>query len=97
MNRTLRALPIDGNNPATVGGYKVNVDTVVDLDRTTALIAAQFITICMSGTTAQRPQQGDTDVIGPLNAGTLYCDTTLSKIIVWTGAAWRDPFTGGVV
>jgi hypothetical protein len=44
-----------------------------------------------SGTTAQRPTGS-----GALFAGWQHVDTTLSKIVVWDGANWRDPISGAI-
>lgn len=41
------------------------------------------------GSTAQRPTN--------LNAGDPYVDTTLNKIVIYDGVAFRDPISGSVV
>jgi hypothetical protein len=56
------------------------------------------ITICLTGTTAQRPQAGDPDFSIGLPGGVLYLDTTLGYIIVSDGTGlWRNPATGASV
>jgi hypothetical protein len=48
------------------------------------------------GTTAQRPLATDSDFLVSL-AGVLFLDSTLSKLILNDGVAWRDVFTGAIV
>lgn len=50
----------------------------------------------MSGPTSGRPKANDPDT-NAATVGTLYADTTLSKVIIFDGVAWRDPFTGSAV
>ena len=70
--------------------------TTSDIPQTSAALSSQAVSLCMVGTTAQRPKVGDVDVLN-LQTPTWYIDTTLNKVVVWTGANWRDPLTGGVV
>jgi len=55
--------------------------------------------ITFSGSTADRPTStvAGTQQPVPLSTGLLYLDTTLAKVIVYDGAAWRDVIAGGVV
>lgn len=64
-----------------------------------SLASNSWIRVAPSGTTAQRP--GNTlPVAGSatvLSTGMHYLDTSLGKLIVWDGQAWRDPATGNSV
>jgi hypothetical protein len=99
--RTYRVLAND-TNPQPVfnsrGGrsYSVVQGAVLDLPTDDAHLGHGYVTVALSGTTAQRPKSGDPDVPN-LRAGALFVDTTLGKVIVWTGANWRDPITATVV
>jgi hypothetical protein len=109
MSITTRMLPLAGQsvqgfigagagNPnlrsyaATAGGY---IDAVGDpaSGDASALSSQGFIPICASGPTASRPVFSTTSV-GVGIRDVLYLDTTISKIVVWDGSAWRDPVTG---
>ncbi|HVC37506.1 MAG TPA: hypothetical protein VNF46_03790 [Gammaproteobacteria bacterium] len=54
--------------------------------------------ITFSGSTADRPTSTVPATLQPvpLSTGLLYLDTTLGKVIVYDGIAWRDVVTGGV-
>jgi hypothetical protein len=95
--RTVRALANDAYNPAHVDGVSVATGAVADVDQNSARIAPQIVAVCLSGTTAQRPKPGDSDVANGPRCGDLYLDTSLGSFITWTGASWRDPLTGDVV
>jgi hypothetical protein len=98
MNRTFRALPLDGTNPAQAGAFSTATNATADLDVVSAATASQYCVVAMSGTTAQRPQASDADVAGHvLKAGQWFIDTSLSLAIVWSGTSWRDPVAGTVV
>ena len=93
--RTVRCLPNDHHNPARAGAYSVPANSTVDMDSNVARIAPQFVAVCSSGTTAQRPVASDVDVLA-LRAGQLFLDTSLSLVLVWTGANWRSVIDGSV-
>lgn len=61
---------------------------VVDFDAF-ALTNAGWVKVATVGTTAQRPAKPTLEQ--------RYHDTTLGYIIVWEGAAWRNPATGAAV
>jgi hypothetical protein len=79
--------PIQRSYSASGGGF---IDAVGDpgVDAST-LVSQGFIAIGGSGTTAQRPNGA-----GFLKPGFVYVDTTLSLVVVWDGANWRNPVTG---
>jgi len=62
--------------------------TVPDFDYG-ILGANGWVTVAQVGTTAQRPTRPNTPQ--------LFHDTTLGFVIVWEGAAWRNPNTGAAV
>jgi hypothetical protein len=61
---------------------------VVDFDAF-VLGANGWIQVAPAGTTAQRPAKP--------GVGNFFHDTTVGKIIIFEGAAWRDPATGSAV
>ena len=61
---------------------------VVDFDAA-VLTANGWIQVAPVGTTAQRPAKPGIQ--------TWYHDTTLARLVIFEGAAWRDPATGSVV
>jgi hypothetical protein len=71
-----------------------NVVDIMDADAL-ELEANSWIPVAPSGPTSARP----TGQLGLYTAtpGFLYFDTTISKLVVYDGAAWRDPSTGGAV
>jgi len=79
-------------NLRTYAGNVGDVVVVQDYDVAT-LLAAGWIRLPDSGTTAQRPQRAAFDFV----AGAYFNDTTIGKLIVFDGVAWRDPVTGAVV
>ena len=108
MSITTRMLPLAGANvtgnigagagnpilrsySATAGGY---IDALGDPGGDASALGSQgFIPICASGPTSSRPSFSTTTV-GVGMRDVLYLDTTISKIVVWDGANWRDPVTG---
>ena len=62
---------------------------VVDFDAFALESAAGWVQVAPVGTTAQRPAKPGVQ--------TWYHDTTLGKLIIWEGAAWRDPANGSAV
>lgn len=64
--------------------------TITAPDFDAAILSANgWVEVAPVGTTAQRPAT-------PF-PNQLYHDTTLGYVIVWEGAAWRNPNTGGAV
>jgi hypothetical protein len=66
-----------------------SMDTIASGDAA-ALINQGFVAIGMSGVTSARPPTGG------LRPGFLYVDTTLSIVVVWDSANWRNVVTGAV-
>jgi hypothetical protein len=62
---------------------------VVDFDAYQLMSSAGWIQVAPVGTTAQRPAKP--------GVGNFFHDTTVGKIIIFEGAAWRDPATGTAV
>jgi hypothetical protein len=80
--------PIQRSYSATSGGF---IDALDDPSGDAASLTSQgFVTVGGSGTTAQRPTGA-----GFLKPGFVYVDTTLSLVVVWDGANWRNPVTAG--
>jgi hypothetical protein len=77
----------------TVNGrvYSCAVGATVDvIDFDAAVLTANgWIQVAPVGTTAQRPAKP--------GVGNFFHDTTLGKLIIFEGAAWRDPATGSAV
>ena len=72
---------------ATGGGY---IDALGDPSADAATLVSQgFLLVGGSGTTAQRPNG-----TGFQKPGFIYVDSTISKVVMWDGANWRDPVTG---
>ncbi|WP_439925303.1 hypothetical protein [Nitrobacter sp. JJSN] len=70
---------------------------IADMDAPT-LAANGWITCAPSGTTAQRPTTNPNTNPPYVAAPNFeYFDTTISKLIFWDGATWRDPVTGSAV
>jgi hypothetical protein len=78
-------LPVNGRTYTCALGAFIDVP---DFDAN-VLTANGWIRIAVVGTTAQRPTNPGT--------GMLYHDTTLGYVVVWEGAAWRNPNSGSVV
>lgn len=99
--RTIRLFPIPPFNPAklNIGGQTVSVaaGSYVDAPLQSAQAAPQFFGNVWSGTTAQRPAPGDSDIGSSLRTGTEFIDTTLGKTVVWNGVNWIDPASGATV
>lgn len=79
--------------------YSGSVGSVVDVPDTEAEqidhVTAGYLRLGRAGTTAQRPTVKG-DVLGNLKSGDIYLDTTISKVIFWTGSGWID-MTGAAV
>lgn len=81
----------------TQRGYSSTLGTVLDVPGNLDVIASGdaaelvnqgFVAIALSGTTGARPPTGS------LPLGSRYIDTTLSIMVVWDGANWRNVVTG---
>jgi hypothetical protein len=99
---TIRMLPI--NPTSTIKGWAGSNDNVaarryysagsgafIDaIDGDASVLGSQgFVAVGdASGTTAARPNNVY------LRPGFTYLDTTLALIVIWDGAAWRNPVTG---
>jgi len=70
--------------------------TSVDyVDHVAQLLEANGYTrVAQSGTTAQRPTN---NTIPILTKGMFYVDTTLTQLIQFDGATWRNPISGASV
>jgi hypothetical protein len=53
-----------------------------------------YFRVAMTGPTTARPQHGDPDFANGPQIGFRYYDTTLSAMIIWDGATWRNEVTG---
>jgi hypothetical protein len=68
------------------------IDAQVDPIAASALVSQGLVQVGnSSGSTAQRPTGS-----GALFPGWIHIDTTLSKVVVFDGANWRDPITGAI-
>jgi hypothetical protein len=81
-----------GKGPTALG-------TVSDVEQSQVMETHHVVQLCLSGTTARRPQQGDGDMPGgSVPLGVFYLDTTLNAVIVSDGnGGWRSPITGALV
>ena len=92
---TFKLMPVSPPHKMTVGGRTYTGVAGVPIDAPdfdAAILTAGnngWVSIGFSGTTAQRP------VNPPI--GTLFHDNTLGYVIVWEGAAWRNPSTGASI
>jgi hypothetical protein len=77
----------------TVNGraYSCALGATIDVPDFDAFVlgANGWIQVAPVGTTAQRPAKP--------GVGNFFHDTTVGKIIIFEGAAWRDPATGTAV
>ena len=78
---------------AVVNGrtYSCALGSTIDVPDFDAFVlgANGWIQVAPVGTTAQRPAKP--------GVGNFFHDTTVGKIIIFEGAAWRDPATGSAV
>jgi hypothetical protein len=79
-------------NGRTYSSTPGNVVDVLDSDAA-ELQSNGWVWICPSGTTSARPSTALG--LNQATPGQQYYDTTVSKLIVYDGATWRDPSTGG--
>lgn len=77
---------VNGRTYTCAAGATIDV---VDFDAFALMSAAGWLQIAPVGTTAQRPAKPGVQQ--------LYHDTTLGYLIIWEGAAWRNPATGSAV
>lgn len=80
--QTLQTVTVNGTVYSCAPGSALDV-----ADADVAGLPAGWITIAQSGATGARP----TNQL----AGTSYFDTTLGKLIMYDGSAWRNITTGG--
>jgi hypothetical protein len=98
MSLNFRMLPpaAVGQQTQTINGRRYsaapgNAVDVPDMDAPT-LGANGWITCAPSGTTAQRPTTNPNTNPPYVAAPNFeFYDTTISKLIFWDGATWRDP------
>jgi hypothetical protein len=85
---------VNGRTYSAVPGQALDI---FDADAET-LAANGWISVCLSGPTSARPSP-NLNVSPPYIAapGFKFLDTTLGKIVVYDGAAFRDPVTGDAV
>jgi hypothetical protein len=86
-----QTLVVNGRSYTAVPGSVVDV---LDADAE-QLQANGWIPVAPSGPTSARP----VGTLGPYSAaaGQSFFDTTIGKLIISDGQAWRDPATGGAV
>jgi hypothetical protein len=86
-----QAITFNGRSYSSTPG---NVVDIIDADALT-LESNGWIPVAPSGSTAQRP----VGVLGQYTAtpGFQYYDTTLSKLVIFDSANWRDPANGNAV
>jgi hypothetical protein len=93
---TYKLVPISAPHTTVVNGRSytgtpgTNVD-VVDFDAAALTATGNWVSVAMSGTTAQRPG------VMARYSGQLYHDNTLGYVVIFEGAAWRNPATGAAV
>ena len=100
LNRLIA--PARAASPISVFGrtYQQTPGNVVDVPSgdTGTLLTAGWRCVGLSGTSAQRPAQGQAVVgLDGLVPGLEYLDTTLGRCIFFDGLLWRDPATGSPV
>jgi hypothetical protein len=95
MTTTIRLMP-EGHGKITsmtVNGrtYSCALGATIDVPDFDAFVlgANGWIQVAPVGTTAQRPAKP--------GVGNFFHDTTVGKVIIFEGAAWRDPATGAAV
>lgn len=97
---TIRMLPppVAGTIAANGRAYTGSVGTPRDVPTQDADIlgANGWVWVAWSGPTSARPSPTRTTGVDSDSASRFF-DTTLSKLIVWDGATWRDPATGSAV
>jgi hypothetical protein len=89
-----QVITVNGRRYAATPGSAIDVP---DMD-SPSLSANGWISCAPSGSTAQRPTVNPNTNPPYVAAPNFeYFDTTLSKLIFWDGATWRDPATGNAV
>ena len=96
LNFRMLPPPAVGQQTQMVNGRRYNAapGVAVDVpDMDAPILGANgWITCAPSGTTAQRPTTNPNTNPPYVAAPNFeYFDTTLSKLIFWDGATWRDP------
>jgi len=95
MTTTIRMMPAGSGKVTTmsVNGrvYSCALGSTLDVvDFDAAILTANgWIQVAPVGSTAQRPAKP--------GVGNFFHDTTLGKLVIFEGATWRDPATGGAV
>jgi hypothetical protein len=80
------------------GKGATTLGTVSDVEQSAVMRTHHVHQLCLSGTTAQRPKQGDGDFANGIPLGIFYIDTALNAVVVSDGSgAWRNPLTGALV
>src|SRR5277367_3628500 len=97
---TFRILgPLNGQATINVNGrsYSGAPGTIADIVDADAMIldGAGWTRVCFSGPTSGRPTISlSNGNYFAASRGFSYLDTTISAIVVWDGATWRNPITG---
>jgi hypothetical protein len=94
VNASTQIMSVNGRNYASTPGHGVDVP---DTDAG-QLCANGWMKVAFSGPTTGRP--GVSHGFGPYFTAapaTHFWDTTLSKLVVFDGATWRDPNNGNAV
>lgn len=101
----VRLFPINDNNATAVVGagagsaplrsYSTPSGTPLDVPGfdlvsgdCAALLSQGYFAVGTSGPTSSRPP------VGVARVGQIHIDTGLNAVLVWTGASWRNVFTG---
>ena len=72
--------------------------SVAAIERSSAVALNGFISLCLTGSTAQRPALGDNDFPGGVPAAIPYFDSTLGYVVFSDGTGrWRNPANGNAV
>jgi hypothetical protein len=90
---TAETITVNGRTYAATPGSFLDVP---DMDAT-ALGASGWTRVALSGPTISRPTTLTTSAPYIAGTGTQFYDTTIEKLVVFDGAAWRNPDTGGAV
>jgi hypothetical protein len=86
--------PADPSRRYYTAGPGQTVDAAGPPDADAAMLVSQgFAIVALSGTTALRNSLVPNSVI----KGTLWCDLTLGRVIMYDGVVWRDVMNGNAV
>ncbi len=94
-NQTIQR-PGNGGPGRTLSGTPGSYLDVSDADAV-ILEANGWSRVALVGPTANRPPPTGLAPAFCANPGTKYLDTTIGAVIVFDGATWRNPLTGGAV